>query len=561
MDKRKRILLTSVFGPYAQDDEYGSRLINPMSLYDNQVTRAQGPFSLHMFHGSWGLQMIQENINEPCTLLDFPTLEAFRQELTDHCYDLVGISSIIVNVGKVKEMCRIIRELSPQSEIIVGGHVAALPDLETMIDADHIVRGEGIRWMREFLGEDVNAPIRHPHIISAFGMHMMGIKIPDSPGSSAAVVIPSVGCPMGCNFCTTSAFFGGKGHFVDFYSTGAELFHIMETLEREMKVWSFFIMDENFLLHKKRAMELLSLMQRHGKSWSLNVFSSANAIKKYTMAELVELGISWLWMGLESRASRYEKLNGSDTTALVSELQGNGIKILGSTIIGLEHHTPENMEDEISYALGHNTDFHQFMLYTPVPGTPLYDDLSCENLLLPDVDLADIHGQYQLTFKHAAISPGQSKQFLDGAFNRDYRENGPSLFRISQTILKGWQKFKNSPDTRVRERFRKETNKLKGYVIALWAMERFLRKENPSIAERVHVLRIQIENEFGWSTKCATRLLGPVMLWATRREDRALKACKVYEPPTRIHRRNWFPSPTEHRELEGMLPAATAPSS
>ncbi len=36
-----RVLLTSVFGPYAQDDEYGSRSINPMELYHNQVTREQ----------------------------------------------------------------------------------------------------------------------------------------------------------------------------------------------------------------------------------------------------------------------------------------------------------------------------------------------------------------------------------------------------------------------------------------------------------------------------------------------------------------------------------------
>ena len=28
-----RILLSSVFGPYAQDDAYGSRTINPMELY------------------------------------------------------------------------------------------------------------------------------------------------------------------------------------------------------------------------------------------------------------------------------------------------------------------------------------------------------------------------------------------------------------------------------------------------------------------------------------------------------------------------------------------------
>jgi len=56
---RTRVLLTSVFGPYAQDDEYGSRAINPMELYQNQVTREQGPFSLRMFHRSWGLMLIQ----------------------------------------------------------------------------------------------------------------------------------------------------------------------------------------------------------------------------------------------------------------------------------------------------------------------------------------------------------------------------------------------------------------------------------------------------------------------------------------------------------------------
>ena len=137
-------LLTSVFGPYAQDDEFGSRSINPMELYHNQVTRAQGAFSLRMFHRSWGIMMIQQNISAPCAVLDFPTRDAFAHELRAQHYDMVGISSIIVNVGKVAEMCRMVRELSPHSVIVVGGHVAAIPGVEKRIDADHIVRGEGI---------------------------------------------------------------------------------------------------------------------------------------------------------------------------------------------------------------------------------------------------------------------------------------------------------------------------------------------------------------------------------------------------------------------------------
>jgi hypothetical protein len=51
---RARVLLSSVFGPYAQDDAYGSRRINPMELYHNQVTRFQGPFPCACFTAASG---------------------------------------------------------------------------------------------------------------------------------------------------------------------------------------------------------------------------------------------------------------------------------------------------------------------------------------------------------------------------------------------------------------------------------------------------------------------------------------------------------------------------
>src|ERR1022692_1843395 len=373
-----RILLSSVFGPYAQDDEFGSRAINPMELYHNQVTRAQGGFLLRIFPRSWGIMMIQENISAPCSVLDFPTRKAFARELTRNHYDVVGISSIIVNVLKVREMCRMVRELSPSSTIVVGGHVAAIPGVEAMVDADHIVRGEGISWMRRYLGEDENAPIRHPAIVSGLRTRIMGMLLPERKGGTAATIIPSVGCPMGCNFCTTSAFFGGKGKFVNFFETGDELFEVMCRMESELKVHSFFVMDENFLLHRERAMRLLELMKQGNKSWALSVFASANAIRKYTMQELVELGVSWLWMGLESPKSSYSKLQGEDVRQLTRELREHGIRVQGSTIIGLEHHTPDNIVAEIEHAVSHDTDFHQFMLYTPVPGTPLYQQMEEE---------------------------------------------------------------------------------------------------------------------------------------------------------------------------------------
>ena len=178
-----RVLLTSVFGPFARDDEFGSRAINPMELYHNQVTRAQGPFSFRMHHRSWGIMLIQHNISAPSTLLDFPTRERFVRELRSQDYDIVGISGIIVNVGKVREMCRLVRRHSPRSTIVVGGHVAAIPGIEELLDADHIVKGEGVAWLRNFLGERVDRPIEHPIIPSSFGFRLMGLPLPS--GGSA----------------------------------------------------------------------------------------------------------------------------------------------------------------------------------------------------------------------------------------------------------------------------------------------------------------------------------------------------------------------------------------
>ena len=540
---KARILLTSVFGPYAQNDEFGSRSINPMELYHNQVTRAQGSFSLRMFHRSWGIMLIQENISAPCTVLDFPSREDFARELRAQHYDVIGISSIIVNVGKVREMCRLVREISPDSVIVVGGHVAAIPGVEKIIDADHIVRGEGVSWMRRYLGEDESAPIRHPAIVSGMETRIMGIRLPERRGATAATIIPSVGCPMGCNFCTTSAFFGGKGKFVNFFETGDELFEVMQQMESELGVHSFFVMDENFLLHRKRALSLLDRMKEAGKVWSMSVFASANAIRQYSMQELVDLGISWLWMGLESPRAGYSKLQGSDTRQLTRELREYGIRVQGSTIIGLEHHTPDNILSEIEYAVSHNTDFHQFMLYTPAPGTPLYEQMAAEDRLLRDVDYADIHGQFKFNFRHAAISRDDSKRFLDWAFWRDFEANGPSLYRIARTLLVGWNRYKDWPDARVRERFASEMCRLSGvYSSALWAMEREFRRVDRHVSEQIRALREEFRRESGVVSRMLPAVLGPVLLWTTRREGRRLAKGKTYEPPTILERRNWIPA-------------------
>jgi hypothetical protein len=529
---RARILLTSVFSPYAQDDQYGSRKLNPMELYQNQVTRVQGGFSLRMFHRSFGLMMIQHNLDAPCTLLDFPTRERFVQEISAQAYDVIGISAILPNIGKVREMCRLIRRHRPAATIVVGGHISNKEGLEGLIDADHIVRGEGIRWFQHYLGQDESAPVRHPAALSGFGGRVMGIDLGKKPGDTAAILIPSVGCPVGCNFCSTSALFGGKGKFIDFFATGDDLFAVMCDLERELKVKSFFALDENFLLHKKRALRLLELMEAHGKSWAIYVFSSARVLKSYAIDQLVRLGIGWVWMGLEGEGSAYGKLAGVDTRVLVNELQSHGIRVLGSSIIGLEGHHPENIDGIIDYAIRHDTVFHQFMLYTPVAGTPLYERHRREGSLLTEAEfpVADAHGQYRFNYRHPHIPAGQEEGYLLAAFERDFAANGPSLLRLIRVLLNGWQRYRHDPRRRIRRRVLRETMPLRTtYAGAVWAMRRWYQKE-PLLAGKADRLLKDIYAAFGWTTRLLAPLVGRFAFRALCQEETRLAAGWTYEP-------------------------------
>jgi radical SAM superfamily enzyme YgiQ (UPF0313 family) len=529
-----KVLLTSVFAPYARDDEYGSRSINPMELYHNQVTRVQGPFSLRMFHRSCGLMLIQANIDAPCTLLDYPTLDRLEGELKTKRYDIVGISAIPPNLKKVQKMCSVIRQHQPDATIVVGGHIANMAHLDQKIDADWVVRGDGVAWFRNFLGDGRRLPIRHPLIVSAIHPRFMGLNLSTRPVDVAAVLIPSVGCPMGCNFCSTSAMFGGKGHHVNFYETGDELFRVMCRLEKAMRIRSFMVMDENFMLNRKRALRLLDLMREHEKSWSLYIFSSADVMRSYSMEQLVGLGISWVWIGLESKDSRYRKVEGVDTLSLIKELQSNGIRVIGSTIIGLEHHTPENIDSVIEWAVSHRTEFHQFMLYTAVHGTPLRAELEEKGLILDESEIeeADIHGQFRFNYRHAHIGNKQETEYLLRAFRRDYEANGPSVLRVLKTQMNGWLKYKNHPESRIRLRFEAERKDMPVlYSGALWAATVYF-KDKPNLLIPISKNLTQIHREFGFKSRLAAPIVGSIILYFLALESRRIARGHTYEPPT-----------------------------
>ena len=461
-----KLLLTSVFKPFGVDDKYG-RKENIMELYHNQVTREQGIFSLRYNHRSFGLYLMAENIKYPAVVLDFPSVNRFIREIKKG-YDYVGISFITPNFAKTKKMAELIRKHSPKTKIILGGHGTQIPDIETLIDCDHVARGEGVRWLRKFFHEKVDAPIKHPLIPSAENKRFMGIPLLGKSG----IILPGVGCPNGCRFCCTTHNF--KFEHIPFFQTGKELFDICLKMEKKFGCDDFFVMDENFLKNKKRAMDLLDLMKKNNKLYHFGIFSSAEAVMDFGIENIFELGVGFLWLGVESYIENYQKNKGIDMPKLFSDLRNHGVSILASNILFQEHHTKENIWKEVEYMKNLRPDFTQFMQLGPLPQTALYKEYKENGKLCTDVPYEEWHGQHRLWFQHQNFTARQSQHILKEAFQRDFHELGPSVMRMCDTYITGYKHTRKYQDTWKKKRNEKLQGICRNFYSAIDIMKPYL---------------------------------------------------------------------------------------
>ena len=519
----KRVLLSGVFGPFGVDDEYG-RKENIMELFHNQVTREQGLASFRFHHRSFGLYFLAENIDAEVTVLDFPSRSRFVAEVAKGIYDIVGISFIAVNHLKAKEMARTVREQAPQAEIILGGHGAAIEGVEKLIECDHVCKGEGIRWLRAHLGQDPDAPIRHPALASTDRYSIFGVPL---PGTTASLLVPGVGCVNGCSFCCTSHFFGKQ--YTAFLETGDELFETACRIADERGTDAFFIMDENFLKNRERALRLLALMEQHQRFFRFHIFSSAEAITAFGVDNMLRLGVTMAWIGFESqsRQSAFAKNVGIDTRALVQDLRDRGISVLASGILCMEHHTPENMQADIDFLCGLESDFVQFMLLTGLPVTALYADHKRRGLLRDDVPMEEWHGQTRLNYKHEAFGPGEPAEWMRKAFRQDHTQNSSSMYRVAETSLRGYEHLAALPkrDACLQARLQQFEQQAREYCLMMPAIAR--NAVNAQERRRALELDARALRRFGRTTQEKLFTLGARALVARWKYRLALFGDKI----------------------------------
>ena len=221
----------------------------------------------------------------------------------------------------------------------------------------------------------------------------------------------------------------------------------------------FTILDEDFLLNKKRAMEFRDCVLKSGKTLSIFVFSSIKAISQYTVEEILEMGIDGFWIGYEGTRSGYAKQQGRPVAEILTEFREHGITVLASMIIGFDYQTPEVVAQELDGLLQLKPALAQFLIYGPVPGTPFYERVIRENLLQdvytkdPDLYYRRADG-FTTMIKHPTLSPGEIEDLQRWCFDEDFQRLGPSIFRVLETRFLGYQKLKDSANPRLRKKAR-----------------------------------------------------------------------------------------------------------
>ena len=483
------VLLTSVCRPMGP--KYGDAPSVGYELLYRQVTRAQGIFSPRTVNVHFGLDYIAENLDAPTVVLQYPSKRELIKELKKG-YDYVGVSFLMAVMHKMKETVALIRKYAPKSKIVLGGYGTVLKDEVLKPYADFICREEGVAYFRRLLGEpEISMPYKHPLMVS--WLKVFGWKV-----SGTGKIFAGLGCPNGCDFCCTSHFFSRK--HIKLLPSGRDIFNVVERYQALDPNLVFLILDEDFLLNKKRAMEFRECVLQGGKKPSIFAFSSIKAISQYKVEEILEMGIDGFWIGYEGTRSNYAKQQGRPVDEILTEFREHGITVLASMIVGFDYQTPEIVAQELDGLMKLKPALGQYLIYGPVPGTPFHERIIKENLLqdryTTDKDLFYRRADgFRTMIKHPTLSPEQIEDIQRWCFEQDFQRLGPSIYRVLETRFLGYLKLRNSPNPVLRQKAEYFAHELR-YAYPVFLAGRLLGP-NAAIRKWIGDLERRIHAELG----------------------------------------------------------------
>lgn len=366
--------------------------------------------------------------------------------------DVVAISMMTATVYTAWEMARVVKEVAPDAVVVAGGmHCSALPESALQESAiDYGIVGEGEEPFRELLialqekrnptgirnlvhrrnGQIVVNP-RRPPISDIDSIPFPARDLFDSSKYSMNVnrratlaksttMLTGRGCPYGCIFCSKSIY--GRNFN---QRSPQNVIDEMKMIERE-GYGEVLIVDDTFTVNKRWVLEFCRLFRSQKLRVKWNCHARVNTIDEEVAQAMKQAHCTGMAFGIESGNPEMlkkidKRITLEEAGRAVSLCRKYEISSLCSYIFGHPGDTRETINDTLRVALELDSDYANFCVLVPMPGSRIFDDLLEKGLVdHTNWDRYLGHSKTALHYSLCELTPAELQTIQKRAFRRFY---------------------------------------------------------------------------------------------------------------------------------------------
>lgn len=185
-------------------------------------------------------------------------------------------------------------------------------------------------------------------------------------------VLASRGCPYKCEYCPYEIIQWR-------YRSPENVVDELEYLRRYFGIRGFLFRDPIFTMHRKRVAELMELMIHRGLGLRWACETRMDCLDDKLLTLMHRAGLRVINVAVESSNNAVlsdvsrKPISVQHQEKIVRSCERLGIRVTVFYVLGLPEDTRESIRETVQYAKRLNTHVAQFFVYTPFPGTVLYD--------------------------------------------------------------------------------------------------------------------------------------------------------------------------------------------